>query len=1139
MTQQTSADFIREYLSRMADIRGTGGATKETSYYSALENLLNHFGKALKPQVVCNGQLRNQGADNPDFGLYTRGQIQGGEPRKGQPPERGVIEVKGLSDNTWVTAKSAQVTKYFAHYRLVLVTNYREFRLIGDNGSGKPIELDRYSLATDEAAFWSMTTKPGPSAQRHAVHLAEFLQRVMMIAAPLVRPEDIAWFIASYARDALQTLNEKENTALDPLRKSLETALGIRFEGKEGDHFFKSTLVQTLFYGMFSAWVVHARNSTSRFDWMTAAFTLTVPMVKVLFEEIAKPSRLAALDLMPVLQRTAEALNRIDQTAFFNSFDSGEAVQHFYEPFLQAYDPQLRKDLGVWYTPKEIVEYMVERVDQVLRTELGRPNGLADKDVYVLDPCCGTGAYVVTVLRKIEETLRQQGEDALLADDIKQAARERVFGFELMSAPYVVAHWQVGNYLSQLGAPLDAKIGERAAIFLTNSLTGWEPPKGPKAKLPLFPELEQERDAAEHVKREVPILVVLGNPPYNAFAGTSPEEEYGLVDPYKEGLIKTWGIKKFNLDELYVRFMRLAQRRIAEGTKQGVVCYISSFSYIADPSFVVMRQRLLNDFDNVWIDCLNGDSRETGKKTPTGEADPSVFSTKFNTAGIRLGTAIGLFTRKLAHHPASAVLYRDFWGRSKRQELLESLSADGHQFPYKQATPSKDNRFSFRPGEVSAAFRLWPKVVDLCAVAPTPGLQEMRFGALTSLDKDALLQQMTFYLDPTRSWSEVKAMGSGPVRDAGRFSAQEARDNLLKKKEMVAVGNIRRYSLYPLDNRWAYWTPVRPLWNEPRPALVANAFSGNRFFITRMSAERPTEGIPATVTPALPDYHLLRPNVVAIPFTVEHHEGSLFAAERKANLSATARAYLKSLRLGDPDSQPNIARLLWLHALATCFSPRYLNEHRDGILSDWPRIPLPGNRSTLEASANLGESLSALLDPDTPIPGVTQGKITPPLHMFGGLSRTDNKPLSPADLVVSAGWGHRTSTGIVMPGGGRVKQRPYTPAEAAQIDKRANELLGPPIDIMLNDIATWRAIPAQVWDYRIGGYQVLKKWLSYREETVLGRPISKDEAREVSGMVRRLAAIILMTDQLDANYASARDDAFAWPHAAKAVNTDG
>ncbi len=538
MIHPTNADVIRQYFIRMAEIRGTGGATKETSYYSALENLFNHFGRQLKPAVICNGQLRNQGADNPDFGLYAKSQIQGGEPRKGQLPERGVIEVKGLADKTWQTAKSAQATKYFDLYRLVLVTNYREFRLIGEDQSGTPAELDHYTLAHDEPTFWTMAAKPGPAAQRHGVHFAEFLQRVMMIAAPLVRAEDIAWFIASYARDALQTLNEKDNSALDPLRKSLETALGVRFEGEEGDHFFKSTLVQTLFYGMFSAWVVHARSNTGRFDWKTAAFSLTVPMVKVLFEEIAKPTRLAALDLMPVLERTAQALNRVNQTAFFKSFDSGEAVQHFYEPFLQAYDPQLRKDLGVWYTPKEIVEYMVERVDHVLRTELGRPNGLADKDVYVLDPCCGTGAYVVAVLRKIEETLRQQGGDALLADDIKQAARERVFGFELMSAPYVIAHWQVGNYLSQLGAPLDAKEGERAAIYLTNSLTGWEPPKGPKASLPLFPELAQERDAAEHVKRDVAILVVLGNPPYNAFAGTSPEEESGLVRTLQEGIGK-------------------------------------------------------------------------------------------------------------------------------------------------------------------------------------------------------------------------------------------------------------------------------------------------------------------------------------------------------------------------------------------------------------------------------------------------------------------------------------------------------------------------------------------------------------------------------------------------------------------------
>jgi hypothetical protein len=147
MPQPTAVDFLREYFARMADIRGTGGATKETSYYSALENLLNQFGADLKPRVICNGQLRNDGAGNPDFGLYTKSQVQDGEPRKGQIPERGVIEVKGLAEQTWQTADSAQATKYFGHYRLVLITNYREFRLIGADANNTAIELEKYSFA--------------------------------------------------------------------------------------------------------------------------------------------------------------------------------------------------------------------------------------------------------------------------------------------------------------------------------------------------------------------------------------------------------------------------------------------------------------------------------------------------------------------------------------------------------------------------------------------------------------------------------------------------------------------------------------------------------------------------------------------------------------------------------------------------------------------------------------------------------------------------------------------------------------------------------------------------------------------------------------------------------------------------------
>jgi hypothetical protein len=535
---------------------------------------------------------------------------------------------------------------------------------------------------------------------------------------------------------------------------------------------------------------------------------------------------------------------------------------------------------------------------------------------------------------------------------------------------------------------------------------------------------------------------------------------------------------------------------------------------------------MLGDFDRVWIDFLNGDSRETGKKTPTGEPDPSAFSTKYNTAGIRLGTTIGLFTRKLLHQPAGGVAYRDFWGKSKRSDLRASIAAKDFDASYTIATPNEGNRFSFRPHEVSAAFQSWPKVIELCDIAPTPGLQEMRYGSLMSLDKTALEQQMSFYFDATKSWPEIAVSRSGPARDAGRFDAEDSRETLLKRDKFDPA-NVRRYSLYPLDNRWAYWSSVRPLWNEPRPALAAQAFPTNRFFITRRSAERPSEGVPVTCSAALPDYHLLRPNVVAIPFMVEHHGEGLFAAERKANLSKAARAYMKAIGVADPDSTPELAYLIWLHALAICFSPEYLNEHRDGVLGDWPRIPLPSQRSALEASAVLGDKLASLLDPDSPVPGVTQG-VSPQLLALGGLSRVDGKPLKPVDLVLSAGWGHRTSTGIVMPGSGRIIKRAYSSDELSAIGDGA-EILGPPFDIMLNDVAMWRSVPANVWEYRIGGYQVLKKWLSYRDEGVLGRPLTKDEAREVTAMVHRIAATILMAEELNANYTSARDGAFLWP----------
>ena len=769
-----------------------------------------------------------------------------------------------------MTADGAQVTRYWGKYRQVLVTNYRDFVLVGQDLTGQPVKLETYRLAASESAFWEAASHPRRTAQEHGERLVEYLKRVMLHAAPLTGPQDVAWFLASYARDARARLEGKDLPALAGLRAALEEALGLKFEGDKGDHFFRSTLVQTLFYGVFAAWVLWHKKTPlpspqNRFDWRLTPWYLHVPMIRVLYEQVATPAKLGPLGLEEVLDWTATVLNRVDRASFFSQFDEGHAVQYFYEPFLKAYDPQLRKDLGIWYTPPEIVQYMVARVDTVLREELEIVDGLADPRVYVLDPCCGTGAYLVEVLKQIHATLKER-EDALTAQDLKAAALDRVFGFEILPAPFVVAHLQVGLLLQNLGAPLSEEKAERAGVFLTNALTGWEPPTGPKQHL-MFPEMEAERDAAEEVKRDKPILVILGNPPYNAFAGVSAMAEKILVEPYKEELISRWGIKKFNLDDLYVRFFGLAERRIAEKTGKGVVCYISNFSYLGDPSFVVMRQRFLSEFDALWFDCLNGDSRETGKLTPEGKPDPSVFSTEFNKEGIRIGTAVALMVRKATRDETPVVRFRQFWGVTKRTDLLETLKVSDFKAQYQPAYPDKNNWFSFRSMEVSSNYLEWPKLIDICQENPISGLQEMRRSSLIDIDRNNLEKRMRLYFDPRVDWETFKAQDSGLSQNAGRFDPRSCRERILKVEKFDET-RIARYALYPFDLRWSYYSSVRPLWNEPRPALVAQKWPGNKFIITRMMAERPKENIAVTVTSELPDYHLLRPNVVAIPIMI-------------------------------------------------------------------------------------------------------------------------------------------------------------------------------------------------------------------------------------------------------------------------------
>ncbi len=1070
---------VEAYFADLRRIRASGGATGERSYYPALTNLLNAVGNTLSPKVFCVGELAEQGAGHPDFGLYTRRQVQRGTPRPGQVPERGVVEVKPAGDDAWLTADSDQVSRYRGLYRLVLVTNTRDFVLVGEDAQGNPVKLETFRLAESEQAFHSRLETPRAFARDMGAGLGEYLCRALSHSASIVEPKDLAWLLASYARDGLARVEAAGDApSLHAVRSALEEALGVRFEGDKGAAFFRSTLVQTLFYGVFSAWVLWARQTPpprERFNWHEAVWHLRAPVLRALFQQLSSPTQLQPLGLVELLDWTAAALDRVDRATFFDRFDAGEAVPYFYEPFLEAFDPDLRKQLGVWYTPAEVVRYMVARVDMALKEDLGIADGLAADNVFVLDPCCGTGTYLAEALRRIAANLRGKGLGALTGAQVKRAATQRVFGFEIMPAPFVVSHLQVGLTMQALDAPLSDDETERAGVYLTNALTGWEP----SVQKPLpFPELEEERDRAGRVKQETPVLVILGNPPYNGFAGMAPvdDEERALTTAYKT----TKRVRRpegQGLNDLYVRFFRMAERRIAEKTGRGVVCFISNYSWLDGLSFTGMRERYLEAFDVIRIDSLNGDKYKTGKTTPDGAPDPSIFSTPGDPVGIQVGTAITTLVRKADHQPAREVGFRHLWGQAKLSDLTATAETGPHEL-YDSVEPSLPLGLPFAPVTVSVRWADWPALPDLFPIS-FPGVKTSRDKLVVDIDLDKLRARVKDYFGSTRS------AGTGP--DEAGFI---------------------RYAYRPFDTRWLYWEADSGLLDRPRPDYKKHTFDGNQWLEARQkeSHENFSRGV---LCRHLSDNFGNGLSTFFPAWLLDQGLGLDSSGEqRRPNLSDAAQRYLDRLGEGVED--------LFHHALAVLHDPSYREANAGALRMEWPRIPLPGwpagdapgAAEELAASAARGRELAALLDSETPVPGVTTGALRTEMAAIAVPSTTDGGNMAGDDFSVTASWGHFGQGEAVMPGHGRAVERPYTAEERAALGESAHTLGDTTFDIHLNDRAYWRSVPSAVWSYKLGGYQVLKKWLSYRERGVLGRALRPEEVQHFTDTARRIAGIL-------------------------------
>jgi len=346
------------------------------------------------------------------------------------------------------------------------------------------------------------------------------------------------------------------------------------------------------------------------------------------------------------------------------------------------------------------------------------------------------------------------------------------------------------------------------------------------------------------------------------------------------------------------------------------------------------------------------------------------------------------------------------------------------------------------------------------------------------------------------------------------------------------AANVVRHAYRPFDVRWLYWEPQTKLLDEKRAEYWPHIKPNNLALSAAQHLRKGEEEPQFVVTANLGARHLIERGALMFPCKRRVQYGT--SEEWVPNLSQSVQTFLTARAL-PPET-------IFRHIVATLHAPSYRTENAGALRMDWPRVPLPADSDTLRASADLGATLAALLDPESPAPGVSTGALRPGLRCLGLPAKRSGKSLETADLALTAGWGStqntRSGSTIVMPGRGLTAERDYTARERAALEAEGKTLglsseifalLGArTLDVHLNAEAFWTNVPPRVWDYTLGGYQVIKKWLSYREQSVLGRALKPGEAAYVSEMIRRIAAILLMGPALDANYAAAKANAVEW-----------
>ncbi|MDP2277011.1 MAG: type ISP restriction/modification enzyme, partial [Nitrospirota bacterium] len=541
---------------------------------------------------------------------------------------------------------------------------------------------------------------------------------------------------------------------------------------------FADLYAQTITYGLFAA----RTRSEGKFNRKLAYDNIpqTIGILRDVFQFVSLgnlPQQMEWIidDISEVLSVTD--INKILHQ-YFHEGKGKDPIIHFYETFLSEYDPKTRQMRGVYYTPEPVVSYIVRSLHSILKEQFNKPDGFADKNVTVLDPAAGTLTFLAeTAKLAVDEFVSKYGEGGR-KNFIKDHILKNFYAFELMMAPYAIGHLKMSFLLEELGYRLQRD--DRVKLYLTNTL---EMEELPETKLPGMSSLSEESHLAGRVKKEQPILVILGNPPYSVSSVNKSAFIEHEMDVYKEDVRTERNIQPLSDD--YIKFIRFAHWKIEQDGK-GIIGMITNNSYLSGLIHRGMRKRLIDSFDEIYILNLHGNSR-IGEKAPDGSKDENVFD-------IQQGVSIVLFIKKEKKGKGCRVLYQDVYGlRENKYSYLDKF--DSHTTKWKTLTPS-DPYFFF----VEKDFSLQPAYDKFLSISDI--FNENSFGITTARDhfvvgfNDQEIKQRMRTL--TSDLPDDLVAQSLALKDTGEWNLKAARKavNNIEWKQ-----SIKPYSYRPFDYR--------------------------------------------------------------------------------------------------------------------------------------------------------------------------------------------------------------------------------------------------------------------------------------------------------------------------------------------------